>query len=102
MPIDRGDRAGWEARVASVSTELGRRFWLSQVGPRIAAGQVKPTGEAAIQRVIVLETQGDYASVRAAYTLQGQPASIDLQLKQENGQWKFNGLALITPAGKGG
>jgi len=39
--------------------------------------------------------------VRVAYTALGEAASIDLQLKLVDGQWRFNMLAFITPAEKG-
>ncbi len=99
--LDPANKAAWEGAVTGVSTDLGRDFWLGQVGPRVDAGEVPPIDQVTVQDVEVLSLNDEEAMVRVAYTALGEAASIDLQLKLVDGQWRFNMLAFITPAEKG-
>jgi len=62
---------------------------------------VPPIDQVTVQDVEVLSLNDEEAMVRVAYTALGEAASIDLQLKLVDGQWRFNMLAFITPAEKG-
>ena len=99
--LDPANKAAWEAAVTGVSTDLGRDFWLGQVGSRVDAGELPPIDRVSVQNVEVLSLNDEEAIMRVAYTALGEDASIDLQLKLVEGQWRFNMLAFITPAGKG-
>ena len=99
--LDPANKAAWEEAVTGVSTDLGRSFWLGQVGSRLDAGEVSSIDRVTVQDVEVLSLNHDEAIVRVAYTALDEAASIDLQLKLVDGQWRFNMLAFITPAEKG-
>jgi len=99
--LDPANKAAWEEAVTGVSTDLGRSFWLGQVGSRVDAGEVSSIDRVTVQNVEVLSLNDEEAIVRVAYTALGEAASIDLQLKLVDGQWRFNMLAFITPAEKG-
>ena len=99
--LDPANKAAWEEAVTGVSTDLGRDFWLGQVGPRVDAGEVSSIDRVTVQNVEVLSLNDEEAIVRVAYTAMGEAATIDLQLKLVDGQWRFNMLAFITPAEKG-
>ena len=99
--LDPANKTAWEGAVTGVSTDLGRDFWLGQVEPRVDAGEVPPIDRATVQDVEVLSLNDEEAIVRVAYSALGEEASIDLQLKLVDGQWRFNMLAFITPAEKG-